>query len=172
MEPITQRCAKFFAWGLKQPIRRFVEPASDVGSVTDSEQLDSDEDSIFDDIQKHGKEGSPESDGVINFRPKNQKPSFKVDHSDLGSRVGSFLSEMKEANEQLEADVAAGNNHSLEVDDSDNEHIEMNLGLGVLEEKADSSEDEDGDDDENENENEDGDENEDEIKKAAVIEEL
>lgn len=139
MEPITQRCAKFFAWGLDQPIRRFVDPESDAGSFTDFEKLDSDEGSIFDDIQKHGKEDSPES--VINFRPKNEKPSFKFNNSDLGDRVGSFLSEMKAANDQLEADMAAGKNHSLEVDDSDGEHIEMNLGLGVLEEKADSSED-------------------------------
>jgi hypothetical protein len=42
-------------------------------------------------------------------------------------RLGSFMEEIKVANE----DLADG---SMEVSDSDDSHIEMNLGLGVLEE--------------------------------------
>jgi hypothetical protein len=122
IEPVIQRCAKFFAWGLKQPIRtasgeaEFAEMAEDMMKFCNNQ--DDDEE-------------------IINVRP-GSKPSFQFKESALGGRVGSFLDELKASNDQLEADMAAGVNHSMEVNESDSadEVIEMNLGLGVLEEKA------------------------------------
>jgi hypothetical protein len=83
------------------------------------------------------------SEDVVNFRPLNQKPSFKfTPSSTLSSRLPGFLASMKAANNSLQADVIAGKqDHILEingVDESEKElpYIEMNLGLGVLEETA------------------------------------
>ena len=125
IEPLTQRCAKFFAWGLKQPIRTASAEAEFAEMVEDMMKFCNDQD---------------EDEKIINVRP-GVKPSFRFKESALGGQVGSFLEQLKASNDQLKADVAAGINHSMEVNESDSadEVIEMNLGLGVLEEKADTS---------------------------------
>jgi hypothetical protein len=84
---------------------------------------------------------SPES--IVNFRPLNQKPSFKfTPSSSIASKLPEFLASMKAANDALQADIAAGRlgDHLLEINDAtqqergDDPYVEMNLGLGVLEE--------------------------------------
>lgn len=76
---------------------------------------------------------SDSDDEIINFQPRDKKPTFKFEPSNLSERLGSFVSELKGANEQLVAE--GGANLSMELTDSDEgEHIELNLGLGVLEE--------------------------------------
>lgn len=74
-----------------------------------------------------------DNDEIINFQPRNNKPVFKFEKSTLTERLGSFVEELKDANEKLVGE--GGPNLSMEMNDSDGgEHIEMNLGLGVLEE--------------------------------------
>jgi hypothetical protein len=85
---------------------------------------------------------SPES--IVNFRPLNQKPSFKfTPSSSIASKLPEFLASMKAANDTLQADIAAGRlgDHLLEIDDATQQergderpYVEMDLGLGVLEE--------------------------------------
>jgi hypothetical protein len=147
MEPITQRCVKFFAWGLKQRIRSTEDESTEAiesTDVTESTVENEDYDEIFDDVQQYGmaeEDGSSDSDDeIINVRPLNAKPTMRFSESSLGSRLGSFLTEMKGANEKLLADVESGDNPSFELSDSEEGHIEMNLGLGVLEEKAEDAE--------------------------------
>ncbi|KAJ5975867.1 hypothetical protein N7481_009574 [Penicillium waksmanii] len=57
--------------------------------------------------------------------------------SDLLSRLSSFLPQMKDANEELEKEIAAGRGDAMVLDSVDDgkDYIEMNLGLGVLKEK-------------------------------------
>jgi hypothetical protein len=114
-----------------------------VGSVEES--LGSVDDSVDDSVEDNigsvednvsSVEDSP--DEVINFKPTNKKPSFHFEPSTIASQLPSFLSELKAANDALDA------SRMLELDEEDEgEHIEMNLGLGVLEEEHLTSEDED-----------------------------
>jgi hypothetical protein len=85
------------------------------------------------------------SENIVNFRPLNQKPSFKfTPSSSLSSRLPDFLASMKAANKSLQADIIAGKqDHILEINgvtkderEKERPYIEMNLGLGVLEETA------------------------------------
>ncbi|KAF4631016.1 hypothetical protein G7Y89_g7123 [Cudoniella acicularis] len=74
------------------------------------------------------------SEEIVNFRPTNQKPTFRFEPSSIASRLPDFLAAMKASNEELASGSA---NKKIELSDNesnDGEHIEMNLGLGVLEE--------------------------------------
>ncbi|KAJ5082577.1 hypothetical protein N7532_011620 [Penicillium argentinense] len=64
--------------------------------------------------------------------------------SDLMARLSAFLPKMKEANEDLEKEIAAGRGSDLlldAVEGDGKDYIEMNLGLGVLKEKRADGED-------------------------------
>jgi hypothetical protein len=75
-------------------------------------------------------------DEVINFRPGDQKPSFKFEPSALGASLPSFLAALKSSNDGLAAGIPEDQKFELSNSDSDEPHIEMNLGLGVLEDTA------------------------------------
>lgn len=88
----------------------------------------------------------------ITGRPKPQIHRM-ADNSDLLSRLSSFLPKMKDANEELEKEIAAGRGDAMVLDnvnEDGKDYIEMNLGLGVLKEKRgdgnDSSSEEESDD--------------------------
>ena len=103
-------------------------------------------------------ESEDSEDEIINFRPTNQKPTFKFEPSTLGASLPSFLAELKSSNDVLAAGVPNDQKFELSDSDSEEEHIEMNLGLGVLEDtsaradtpvsisKIDESSSDDGDD--------------------------
>ncbi|KAH8668165.1 hypothetical protein BGZ60DRAFT_45007 [Tricladium varicosporioides] len=77
-------------------------------------------------------EGS--SEGIINFRPSNQKPTFRFEPSSIAAGLPGFLAAMKASNEEL---ISGKVNKNMELSDDDSgegEHIEMDLSLGVLEE--------------------------------------
>ncbi|KAJ5513908.1 hypothetical protein N7463_003460 [Penicillium fimorum] len=85
-------------------------------------------------------------------RPKPRIHRMKGD-SDILSRLNAFLPKMKDANEDLQRKIEAGEAGDLIVDNADEngeQYIEMDLGLGVLEEKrdGDSSSEEESDDEE------------------------
>jgi hypothetical protein len=83
------------------------------------------------------------SNQVYTLLPKNRMPTFDVSDlksSSIMSRLPGFLTQMKSANEQLEAEktITGASSRKIEIDDNevtDGQYIEMNLGLGVLEEK-------------------------------------
>ncbi|EAW07619.1 NOPCHAP1/New4 family protein [Aspergillus clavatus NRRL 1] len=70
-----------------------------------------------------------------------QKPRIQriAQNPDLLSRLSAFLPKMKNANDDLEREIAAGRGKELQLDEIDDteegRYIEMNLGLGVLEEQ-------------------------------------
>lgn len=92
---------------------------------------------------------------IINFRPFNQKPTFKFEQletSSVAKNMPGFLAQMAAANAELDADIAAGraadrrmeindadsdndNEKGIKKDEDEDQYIEINLGLGVLEEK-------------------------------------
>ncbi|KGO69498.1 hypothetical protein PITC_014530 [Penicillium italicum] len=83
-------------------------------------------------------------------RPKPRIHRMKGD-SGLLSRLNAFLPKMKDANEDLQRQIEAGEAGDLVLDnagENGEQYIEMDLGLGVLEEKrdGDSSSDEQTDD--------------------------
>ncbi|EKV06778.1 hypothetical protein Pdw03_3766 [Penicillium digitatum] len=85
-------------------------------------------------------------------RPKPRIHRMKGD-SELLSRLNAFLPKMKNANEDLQRQIEAGEAEDLVLDNADEtgeQYIEMNLGLGVLEERrdGDSASDEETDDEE------------------------
>lgn len=84
---------------------------------------------------------------VTNVQPMDRKPKFDFaalkSNSSLMSKLPSFLAQMDAANQELEAEKAAGTIAARRLEIEDNEegskseqYIEMNLGLGVLEEKT------------------------------------
>jgi hypothetical protein len=75
-------------------------------------------------------------DEIINFKPANQKPSFKFEPSALGASLPSFLAALKSSNDGLAGGITEDQKFELSDSDSDEPHIEMNLGLGVLEDTA------------------------------------
>jgi hypothetical protein len=103
-----------------------------------SENDDSDESDEDDSEESDGSDSddSDDSDEVINFQPSDKKPTFKFEKPLIGERLASFIPELKDANDKLAADLEGGQDVSIEIERSDDEHIEMNLGLGVLEEQA------------------------------------
>ncbi|RMJ24676.1 hypothetical protein PHISP_04440 [Aspergillus sp. HF37] len=100
---------------------------------TSSESASSDEERDEDEEE--------ENDPSVPRLPAMQKPQIhRVDKQPgLLARVSSFLPRMKDANDSLQRDIAAGRASDVMVDDVGDGHegryIEMNLGLGVLEEK-------------------------------------
>ena len=80
--------------------------------------------------------GKASDDEIINFRPANQKPSFKFEPSSIGASLPAFLATLKAANEELATGGPADSKFELSDSDSEGQHIEMNLGLGVLEQTA------------------------------------
>ncbi|KAJ5578164.1 uncharacterized protein N7459_007128 [Penicillium hispanicum] len=74
--------------------------------------------------------------------------------SDLMARLSAFLPKMKDANESLEKEIAAGRGQDVMLDSVNEadgkDYIEMNLGLGVLEEKRGDNDDTSSDESENE----------------------
>ena len=146
MDFMAQRCAKFFAWGLKQAIYSIkVESAADTPKlaaakpVDDVESEEEEDNSDYDELNLEDSDDE-EEDEIINFKPLDQKPKFNFEKSSLGERLGSFISDIKGANDELKAGLQAGHNVSMELTDSEEEHVEMNLGLGVLEETRDEKE--------------------------------
>ncbi|CEO58900.1 hypothetical protein PMG11_03595 [Penicillium brasilianum] len=123
------------------------DPTSSSGSSSsesESEEENSeDEDEDMHDFHQTTTSASAPSIPHIGGRPK---PNIhRMDGgSDLLSRLSSFLPQMKNANEDLEREIAAGRGQEMvldSVDDDGKDYIEMNLGLGVLEEKRGDSED-------------------------------
>lgn len=78
-------------------------------------------------------ESEDSEDEIINFKPGNQKPTFKFEPSTLGASLPSFLAALKSSNDGLAAGVPSDQKFEISDSDDDEEHIEMNLGLGVLE---------------------------------------
>ncbi|KAL1977925.1 hypothetical protein VTN31DRAFT_784 [Thermomyces dupontii] len=121
--------------------------SSSGSSLSSEEEEDGEEDGNeeTDDVASDAKEQFDEITTVPGRpRPRIERPQ----HSELLSRVSSFLPQLKAANEDLERRIAEGNarDHVLDdVPDDDEQggrpYIEMNLGLGVLEEKREGDED-------------------------------
>lgn len=93
-------------------------------------------------------DNSPIGDNVIDLRPQptsQKKPDMRFDpstfgHSDLASKLPSFLEELARANRETEAMMAANPKAArIEIDDDEEEGvgdkpvIEMNLYSGILE---------------------------------------
>lgn len=104
---------------------------------TSSEGTSSDEDDDPDsdeDANVNGSDGEPSLPQI----PGRQKPRIhRVEkNSDILSRVSAFLPQMKDANESLEREIAAGRGKDLRLDDVDDEHegryIEMVLYIFIL----------------------------------------
>ncbi|RJE25778.1 hypothetical protein PHISCL_01891 [Aspergillus sclerotialis] len=108
------------------------ESTSSSGDDSDEEEEDEDSDEEAD--------NNPSEEPLTNV-PGRQKPRIhRVEKNlDILSRVSAFLPKMKDANESLEREIAAGRGADLRVDnvgeEDEGRYIEMNLGLGVLEEK-------------------------------------
>ena len=129
-----------------EPFPEYIEPdlseymaiMDDIYNYGADGSVGSVEDSVNDSIEDNISIVEDSSDEVINFKPTYNKPSFHFEPSTIASQLPSFLSELKAANDALDA------SQMLELDEEDvGEYIEMNLGLGVLEEKHLTSEDED-----------------------------
>jgi hypothetical protein len=128
------------------------DPTSSSGSS--SEESDSDS-SDEEDEEINQTTTSASTIPSIPHRPKPRiKPMKTKAGSDLLSRLSAFLPQMKDANDTLEKEIAAGRGKDMVLDDADEEdgkqYIEMNLGLGVLKEKRDGDDSSEADsDDEN-----------------------
>jgi hypothetical protein len=80
----------------------------------------------------------------LSLIPKPHKPIFQtLKLSPMASMLPEFLSKLEAANNELEAERAAGtlSSRRIEIDESEDatqngQYIEMNLGLGVLKEKT------------------------------------
>ncbi|KAG0070206.1 hypothetical protein BGZ89_001185 [Linnemannia elongata] len=75
--------------------------------------------------------------------PAGERKTFKVDKSDLLSRLEDFLPKIKEANAQLDQQLKA-DPKAVDIENVDEEsgeqYIEMDLGLGVFDLKKDVKE--------------------------------
>ncbi|CAI7570657.1 unnamed protein product [Penicillium glandicola] len=137
------------------------DPTSSSGSSSEDESESENEDEQHSDQEMNGT-AEPSTDAHasgpssslphIAGRPKPRIHRLKGD-SGLLSRLNAFLPKMKDANEDLQRQIEAGEAENLVLDNADEnggQYIEMDLGLGVLEEKrdGDSSSDEESDDEE------------------------
>lgn len=93
------------------------ESTSSEGTSSDEEDEDPDSD---EDANVNGSDGEPSLPHI----PGRQKPRIhRVEkNSDILSRVSAFLPRMKDANESLEREIAAGRGKDLRLDDVDDEH--------------------------------------------------
>lgn len=103
------------------------DPTSSSGSSSEESEDDSSEDED-EDMQQSTAGGS--SIPSIPHRPKPRiKPMKMKGGSDLLSRLSAFLPQMKDANEDLEKEIAAGRGKDLVLDDVDEadgkQYIEM-----------------------------------------------
>ncbi|CDM34147.1 hypothetical protein DTO013E5_727 [Penicillium roqueforti] len=134
------------------------DPTSSSGSSSEDDNESEREDKQHSDQEMNGTEEStthanasdPSSIPHIAGRPKPRIHRIRGD-SGLLSRLNAFLPKMKDANENLQKQIEAGEAGDLVLDNADEnaeQYIEMDLGLGVLEEKrdGDSSSDEESDD--------------------------
>ncbi|KAJ5551235.1 hypothetical protein N7535_000822 [Penicillium sp. DV-2018c] len=135
------------------------DPTSSSGSSSEDESDSESEDEEHSDQENNGAEQSrlhgrtaetSSSLPHIGGRPKPRIHRING-NSGLMSRLNAFLPKMKDANEDLERQIAAGKAGDLVLDNADEsggQYIEMDLGLGVLEEKrdGDSSSGEESDD--------------------------
>ncbi|KAJ5677088.1 uncharacterized protein N7477_002721 [Penicillium maclennaniae] len=127
------------------------DPTSSSGSSSESEP-DSSED---EDEEVNQTTSGASTIPSIPHRPKPRIKAMKGKAgSDLLSRLSAFLPQMKDANDDLEKEIAAGRGKDIVLDDADEsdgkQYIEMNLGLGVLKEKRDGDDSSEADsDDEN-----------------------
>ncbi|KAJ5682342.1 hypothetical protein N7462_005507 [Penicillium macrosclerotiorum] len=119
------------------------DPTSSSGSSSSETESDNDvsddEDERMHDDNQIPAFTSASSIPSITGRPKPQIHRMEGG-SDLLSRLSSFLPKLKDANEDLEREIAAGRGKDMVLDsagDDGKDYIEMNLGLGVLEEKRD-----------------------------------
>ncbi|KAF1949837.1 hypothetical protein CC80DRAFT_251772 [Byssothecium circinans] len=126
---------------------------SDMSSeVSESSEEPSDESS--EDSQEEDEDATPAEEAVVNLRAnKGKKPVMKLAEEEKGDDIRQFLKDflpkLKAANEELEAQRAAGTLQTSEITDEkdaegqgddEEQYIELNLGLGVLEAKdADAS---------------------------------
>ncbi|KAJ5127106.1 hypothetical protein N7448_007885 [Penicillium atrosanguineum] len=128
------------------------DPTSSSGSSSEESESDSSED---EDEERNQTTAGASTIPSIPHRPKPRIKPMKVKAgSDLLSRLSAFLPQMKEANDDLEKEIAAGRGKDIVLDDADEtdgkQYIEMNLGLGVLKEKREGDDSSEADsDDEN-----------------------
>jgi hypothetical protein len=83
---------------------------------------------------------------IIPIGPRTSKPKFefkKLQKSTVVSMLPEFLAQIEASNQQLQAEIAAGKNVTIEAAEDSEQYIEMNLGLGVLEEQNDATSDAD-----------------------------
>ena len=116
-------------------------PSSSSSESTSSEGDDSSDDEEDEDSDEEA-EANPSEEAVTNI-PCRQKPQIRrIDkNSDILSRVSAFLPKMKDANESLEKEIAAGRGADLRVDnvgdENEGRYIEMvcysSSGFGSLE---------------------------------------
>ncbi|KAL1969309.1 hypothetical protein VTN77DRAFT_9501 [Rasamsonia byssochlamydoides] len=117
--------------------------SSSSSSSSSSEDEDDDEDNETDlENREETREalnngGANNEEEPITFVPGRPKPRIqRVQNSGLLSRLSSFLPQLQAANEDLEREIARGQDVVMDdVKDEEGQYIEMNLGLGVLEEK-------------------------------------
>ncbi|KAJ5166890.1 uncharacterized protein N7482_005671 [Penicillium canariense] len=120
------------------------DPTSSSGSSS-SESESEGEDSEDSDEAMHDENDAPvpaPAPSVSNIAGRPKPNIQRMERgSDILSRLSTFLPKMKDANEDLEREIAAGRGQDMVLDaveDDGKDYIEMNLGLGVLEEKRDS----------------------------------
>ncbi|KAJ5835221.1 hypothetical protein N7447_001247 [Penicillium robsamsonii] len=135
------------------------DPTSSSGSSSEDNSESEDEQHSDQEMNRNGESNthahtSNTSSSLphIAGRPKPRIHRMQGD-SDILSRLNAFLPKMKDANEDLQRQIEAGEAGDLVLDNADEkgeQYIEMDLGLGVLEEKrdGDSSSDEESDDEE------------------------
>ncbi|KAJ5491123.1 hypothetical protein N7539_002690 [Penicillium diatomitis] len=147
----------------KDPLASDDDPTSSSGSSSsesesESESDEGDSSDEREDADMHDATG-PTSTSAPSIPSLAGRPKPNIHRvnggSDLLSRLSAFLPKLKDANEDLEKEIAAGRGQEMvldSVDEDGKDYIEMNLGLGVLEEKRDGDPDVLGgevDDDEN-----------------------
>jgi hypothetical protein len=139
---------------------RSSQPESDSELSTSSEEPSSEEESEDSQNEDVGSSAEvvaaeEETDEIINIRP-GSKPNITREGQDVGlkNKLKNFLSEMQQADEELNIERQAGtlDKRNIEACEEGEPHVEMNLGLGVLEEKVEGgSSDNDSMSDESEN---------------------
>ncbi|KAJ5161485.1 hypothetical protein N7492_006877 [Penicillium capsulatum] len=124
------------------------DPTSSSGSSSlesESEDESSDDESAGPSREHQGTNSTDDS-AIPNVTGRQKPHIHRMEGSSgLLARLSEFMPKIKDANDNLEKEIAAGRGKDLMLDSVEEgdgkDYIEMNLGLGVLEEKRNGDED-------------------------------
>ncbi|KAI9923588.1 hypothetical protein AWENTII_010072 [Aspergillus wentii] len=156
LDPSHPSNAKYFQKPTRQILRNQDGDSSSSYESTSSEgesDSDDDEEEEEEDDQDEDMADASNHAGPLPRVTAGQRPNIhRIEkNSDILGRLSAFLPKMKDANEELQKEIAAGRGKDLRLDEVDENDrgrvIEMNLGLGVLEETRSGDEDVSSDED-------------------------